>query len=52
MEPFETELIVSINEDWFMLYFEKIIKRHVKNPEKIELILIDIRCLLREANEF
>lgn len=51
MEPFETELTVAINEDWFMNYFEKVIKRHVKNPEKVELILIDLRCVLREANE-
>lgn len=51
MEPFENVLTVSINEEWFMYHFEKVIKSHVKNVEDIELILVDLRCVLRNATE-
>ena len=51
MEPLEIETIVKLNEEWFMHHFEKIVKRYIKSDEKQHMILVDLRCLLREANE-
>lgn len=51
MELLDTTITVTINEEWFMHRFEKVMKRHVKNAERLELILIDLRCVLREGNE-
>lgn len=50
MEPLETTVTITINEEWFMHHFEKVIKRYVKNQEKIELILMDLHRVLIEAN--
>jgi len=51
LEPFDKEITIQINEEWFMFHFEKICKRYVKNPEKLHFILHDLRSLLKEANE-
>ncbi len=51
MEPFIVETTCKINEEWFVFYFEKIIKRHVKNEDKQYLMMIDLISLLREANQ-
>ncbi len=51
MEPFEYDIKITINEEWFNHYLEKIVKRYIKSPDKRELMLIDLRMLIREANE-
>ncbi len=51
MEPISCGLQITLNEQWFMHYFEKVIKRHVEDQEKVSLILIDLQCVLRDVND-
>lgn len=51
MKPYEVDVKISFDLDWFNDNLKKIVKRYVKNEDKVQMILIDFERLLILANE-